>query len=190
MKTRIVTRICMLTTLVLMLGCANAADRLFSEGLPGRRWSSFTADGYSMPVTGVIYRNGDMLPGMPLGALGTGFMPLGTDGTLDYVSTIFNNFMERREASDKLAKAEGVIQNFQLRKHIPTFRRPFLGIAIDGRTTVLSLKKVDGAQGVEDIQYWGHYPIADVQFESACPVDVDLRAWTPLIPGHAAESNT
>ena len=36
-----------------------------------------------------------MFPGMPLGALGTGFMSLGTDGTLDYVNTVFNDYITR-----------------------------------------------------------------------------------------------
>ena len=68
---------------VFLLGMVNAAERLFPANLPERQWSAFQAEGFSEPVTGVIYRNGDMLPGMPLGGLGTGFISLGTDGTLE-----------------------------------------------------------------------------------------------------------
>jgi uncharacterized protein (DUF608 family) len=47
----------------------------------------------------------------------------------------------------------------------------------------------EGALAADDIEYWGHYPVADLEFRSSCPVSVGLRAWTPFIPGDAAASN-
>ena len=73
-----------------------ASHKLFPTDLPPRKWIQFSADGFTGPVCGVIYHHGQVMPGMPLGALGTGFISLGTDGTLDYYSTIFNAFMERQ----------------------------------------------------------------------------------------------
>jgi len=131
-----------------------------------------------------------MLPGMPLGAIGTGFISLGTDGTLDYVSTIFNAFLERFNAADIFSKAENFPTNLMLRRHIPSFRLPFLGIAVAGKTRVLSLQTVKDLQEVNDIAYWGHYPVADLEYDMDSPVSVGLRAWTPFLPGNAVESNT
>ena len=69
---------------------------LFPARLKEREYVTFPADGFDTPVTGVIYRGADLLPGMPLGGIGTGFMALGTDGTLEYVNTIFNTSCQAR----------------------------------------------------------------------------------------------
>ncbi|MBI2842722.1 MAG: hypothetical protein HYX78_04920 [Armatimonadetes bacterium] len=173
-----------------MSACAETDGTLFPKGLAERKWTSFRADGFSVPVTGVVYRNGNMLPGMPLGSLGTGFISIGTDGTLDSVSTIFNAFMDARVASEKLALAQDVQYNCQMRKHVPAFRLPFLGISVEGKSTILSLSTVKGVNGVKQIDYWGHYPIADMKFDTKTPISVELRAWSPFLPGQAEESNT
>ena len=39
------------------------------------------------------------------------------------------------------------------------------------------------------VRYWGHYPVADVEFELDCPISVVLRAWSPFLPGDVAASN-
>ena len=51
----------------------------------------------------------------------------------------------------------------------------------------MTLEKVDKADAIE---YWGHYPIADLEFVTRSPVATGLRAWTPFIPGDVAVSNT
>ena len=150
---------------------------LFPGRLKEREYVTFPADGFSTPVTGVIYRGGDMLPGMPLGGIGTGFMALGTDGTFEYVNTLFNTYLQRG------ASHPG-------RESVPTHRLPFLGMSLGGETTVCSLKEIDGVDGVREIDYWGHYPVADLQFNTGRPVQVGLRAWTPFYPGDAVRSNT
>ncbi len=40
----------------------------------------------------------------------------------------------------------------------------------------------------KEIHYWGHYPIADVEYETDAPVQVGLRAWTSFIPGALVDS--
>ena len=164
-------------------------NRLFPPNLPARQWVTFPADGFGGPVTGVIYRNGDMFPGIPLGGIGTGFITLGADGTLDSVSTIFNSYMERRVTSRKLREAEDLPPNCQKRRHVPTFPLPFLGISVDGKTNLLSLQQVEGVEGVKQIDYWGHYPVADLEYDLDSPVDVFSRVWTPFLPGQEKESN-
>ncbi|MBI2842080.1 MAG: hypothetical protein HYX78_01630 [Armatimonadetes bacterium] len=182
--------VCALVVFAIDAAHAGAGERLFPAGLKERDWISFTADGLSVPVTGVICRNGDVLPGMPLGGLGTGFISLGTDGTLDYISTIFSNYYERRDYSNKAARAYGLRWNLQTRQQVPTMRLPFLGMSVDGKATLLSLKAIEGVESAEQIDYWGHCPVADLEYQTKGPVSVGLRAWAPFIAGQAEDSNT
>jgi uncharacterized protein (DUF608 family) len=39
-----------------------------------------------------------------------------------------------------------------------------------------------------EIRYWGHYPVADLEFETTAPVQVGLRAWSPFLPGDVVSS--
>lgn len=153
-------------------------------------WTQFQAAGYSEPVWGVIYRNQKTLPGMPLGGIGTGFIRLGVDGTLDYYSTIFNAHMEREllAALNLNYPSEGGAE--YRRHHIPTMKRPFLGLSIGEKTWLLSSTFGQDSSMCRDIVYWGHYPIADLEFINDAPVQASLRAWTPFIPGCSVESNT
>ena len=43
------------------------SSELFPKGVSAREWATFAAGGFDESVTGVIYRDGTMLPGMPLG---------------------------------------------------------------------------------------------------------------------------
>ena len=44
---------------------------------------------------------------------------------------------------------------------------------------------------VAQIQYWGHYPVADLQAHfNEVPLEIGIRAFTPFIVGDAAASNT
>jgi len=47
-----------------------------------------------------------------------------------------------------------------------------------------------GAENARDIHYWGHYPIADLEYDLDGPFSVGLRAWCPFIPGDTQASNT
>ena len=158
-------------------------NRLFPVGLPVAEWVEFGAAGYSGPVTGAVYR-GEPIPvcGVPLGALDTGSLDLEATGTLGY-SSIFNHLSPRGGP----------------------LNMPFLGISVGGSTWVLTTGKTKGYAGrpgsgrelvlegvkiADAIDYWGHFPIADLEYRTDCPVSVGLRAWSPLIPGDAPVSNT
>jgi uncharacterized protein (DUF608 family) len=39
-----------------------------------------------------------------------------------------------------------------------------------------------------EIHYWGHYPVADLEFQTDSPVSVGLRAWSPFLPGDVVGS--
>jgi uncharacterized protein (DUF608 family) len=163
---------------------------LFPISLPEREWTEFPAQGLSAPASGVIYRNGSNERGVPLGGLGTGFITLCTNSTLDYYSTIFNAFMERNVAPSLGDKPlDGLAVFTRDRSTVPSLKLPFLGLATGGRTWVLSSTEVDGTEGPSNIHYWGHYPVADVEYELDSPVGVGLRAWSPFLPGDGPGSN-
>ncbi len=169
-------------------------DRLFPPHLLHASWQQFSARGYAHPVTGVIYR-GEPRPtcGMPLGGIGTGCIDIEPNGMLGY-STIFNHLLNPR-----------LIVN-----------QPFLGLSVGGQTWVLvtnSLGKkytptpsystlfpptdyspryfdigLEGVELAQSIDYWGHYPILDMEYQISSPVTVGMRAWTPFIPGDTVAS--
>ncbi len=65
-----------------------------------------------------------------------------------------------------------------------------LGLAqSSGKQNTVNIPKLDGVKSVDRIHYWGHFPIADMEFETDAPVGVALRCWAPFIPGDAAASN-
>ncbi|MHB9038458.1 MAG: GH116 family glycosyl hydrolase, partial [Armatimonadota bacterium] len=125
--------------------------------------------------------------GMALGGVDTGCIDLETSGLLGYC-TIFNTHVPRR----------GPIN------------LPILGMSVGGKTWVLCEKqpkqgwggcqvpvepvftdlKLDGVQTAKEIHYWGHYPVADLEFETDAPVSVGMRAWSPFLPGAVVDSMT
>lgn len=149
-----------------------AAEELFpAESLPELTWEEFAASGFSKPVCGMIHRKRRPAEcGMPLGAVGTGCLDLDTDGTFGYCS-IFGSFVPPRGPLSE----------------------PFLGITVGKQTWVLATRnthEIEKVEKADEIHYWGHYPVADLEYETSAPVSVGLRAWTPFVPGDAAISNT
>jgi uncharacterized protein (DUF608 family) len=160
-------------------------NKLFPTDLPERQWFEFSARGFSNPVTGVIYRAASPIAcGLPLGGIDTGCIDLETTGLLGY-ATIFNSLVPRRGPVNL----------------------PFLGLSVNRQTWVMTTLNISGRndltwndlytgkayRGIKvasDIHYWGHYPVADVEFATDSPVSVGLRAWSPFIPGDVAASNT
>ncbi|MDO8587823.1 MAG: GH116 family glycosyl-hydrolase [Armatimonadota bacterium] len=156
---------------VLVLGLAVTAancgtDRLLPEKLPILEWAEFEAAGYPGKVSGLIFDAKQPAEnGMPLGGIETGCLDLETTGELGYC-TIFNSFLPRH-----------------------SLNLPFLGLAVDKKVWLLSAKSLPGVKCARNIRYWGHYPIADLEYEMDCPVKVEMRAWSPFIPGDVVNSN-
>ena len=158
---------------------------IFPTDLPERQWSTFAAEGFRSPVTGVIHRGTNPpVCGVPLGGIDTGCIDLEADGTLGYV-TAFNSFVPHRGP----------------------LHAPFLGLSVGLQAwvlTTLDLRYRDdiqwrdlgkwrlykGLRTAAEIHCWGHYPVADFEFVTDAPVTVGLRAWAPFVPGDAATSNT
>ena len=150
--------------------------RLFPIELPANEWHTFPVSGFSKPACGVVYRR-QRSPknGMPLGAIDTGRLDLKTNGTFGYC-TIYNSIVPQRGPLDL----------------------PFLGMSVGNQTWLLS--QPEGSYGEymfarvqtpTEIHYWGHYPVADMEFEMpGSPVSVGVRSWAPFLPGDSAVSNT
>jgi len=170
-----------------MAASAPQRDMLFPTDLPGSQWAQFKAEGFSDPVCGVIYRLAEAATnGMPLGGIDVGCIDLETSGLFGYC-TVFNSHVPRRGP----------------------LNLPFLGLSVGGRTWVLCDNKpkpydttdgrnpvepvlldlnLEGVQLAKEIHYWGHYPVADLEFETDAPVSIGLRAWAPFIPGDVNSS--
>ncbi|MCX5672100.1 MAG: GH116 family glycosyl hydrolase [Planctomycetota bacterium] len=154
----------LLAMIVTGLGAA-AAPHLFNAAADPRRLQTFSVDGLSHPASGTVYpASGLEQGGMPLGGLGTGYLCIDPDGRLGKCS-IFNRFPAPM-----------------------ALNRPFLSLQVDGRRLVLATAK-DGAGDAKAVHYFGHFPVADVRFEVEAPIQVELRAYSPFLPGDSAGSN-
>jgi uncharacterized protein (DUF608 family) len=162
-------------------------QELFPTDLPGGEWVEFDAQGFSQPVIGAIYRGGlNQDSGMPLGGMGTGNIDLNLTGCFGEW-TIYNNLVNHRFTDT----AEAPRPHYAPRKAIPrNIDLPFLGLAVEKQSWVLTLRELEGVGKARQIHYWGHYPVADLEYELDAPVEVGLRAWSPFLPGDATASNT
>ncbi len=180
----------------------NNTPSLFPTNLPGAKWVQFRAKGFTSPVSGVIYRLQDHVTnGMALGGIDTGCQDLATSGLLGYC-TLFNTIIPRRGPLNlpilglsvggktwvlcdpkKIEYGEGGYQPstpgtpyriWRGNGYVDT-KAPFLPTR-----SHLDLK---GVSTPSQIYYWGHYPVADMEFETDAPVSVGLRAWSPFLPG-------
>ncbi len=167
-------------------------NRLFAAGLKGAQWNTFKSAGYAKDVSGICYRTKTAgyfscyvdrpLPcsGMPLGGIDTGALYLEPSGVLGY-SSIFNH----------LTPIGGPLNI------------PYMGLASGGRTWVFGTAQTKNYAGnnrptmglkvlgsMQESEYWGHYPIADIEYKSDSPVEVGVRCWSPFIPGDSKASNT
>lgn len=152
---------------------------IFPMDLPEKEWSEFHAEGFPETVWGAVYRASNPPEcGVPLGGIDTGCLDLEATGLLGY-STIFNSLFPRRGP----------------------LNLPFLGVSIGLQTWVCTTLNMQGRKGLSwadfyhnsfykgartarEILYWGHYPVADMEFIlDDSPVSVGLRAWSPFIPG-------
>lgn len=192
MYAKLLAAFALLGLITLATGSPAAPATIFPIDVPSKEWQQFKAEGFDQPVCGVVYRRDDKVTnGMPLGGIDTGCLDIETSGLLGYC-TIFNSHIPRR----------GPIN------------LPFLGLCVAGKTWVLcdprdTKQGWGGYQGgiegktvppvpenlnltgvgiPRKIHYWGHYPVADLEFEADAPVSVGVRAWSPFLPGDVVAS--
>jgi len=178
------------------------SNRLFPPNLLHARWHTFHAAGYTHPVTGVIYR-GEPRPtcGIPLGGLDTGCIDIEANGLWGY-STIFNYLVQPRallnlpilglscEEETGAHKTWVLVSNALGKADRPQHSQSIVTFPPTDYTPHFATIGLTGVALADSIDYWGHYPIVDLEFNSAAPVAVGMRAWSPFIPGDSIASMT
>ncbi len=179
---------------------------LFPTDLPELQWLEFSAVGFQHPVSGALFR--DSKPpccGVPIGGLDTGCLDMDVRGVYGF-SSIFNP-----------VSPCGAVKGWRMPRK-PQDMEPILGLSVGGKTWVLAsaeiiqggdvsvcqepffgkaafasnvarIPKLESVAPAKKIHYWGHYPVADLEFETDAPISVGLRAWAPFLPGDTAASN-
>ena len=113
--------------------------------------------------------------GMPIGGIGAGQVYLRGDGTMAYWR-VFNREHSTgygRECYQRPIPPSPVDQGFAV------------VVEMDGKTQVRKLSK----EGFREIEFVGEYPIAIVRYrDDACPVRVEMEAFSPFIPLNAEDS--
>lgn len=189
-----------------LLKASNAAEALFPTDLPASQWVQFRAAGFSGPVPGVIYRLATPTTnGMPLGGVDTGCIDLETSGLWGYC-TIFNTHVPRRGPLNlpflgisvggqtwvlcdpgQVKQGQGNFQPptcYNFPHHVAYLEKQGLPLV----DPIVSELKLEGVRTAKEIHYWGHYPVADLEYETDAPVKVGLRAWAPFFPGDVEDS--
>ena len=166
-------------------------NRLFPKNLLHSSWLDFQSYEYDNDVCGVIYR-GEPKPscGMPLGGIDTGCIDIETNGMLGY-ATIFNDLINPRLL----------------------YNCPFLGININDEDTYLLISdnkikydspkdknndnyfspldytikykevEIQGLKTCDYIDYFGHYPVLDMEYHINDDIEIGLRSFSPFVPG-------
>ena len=180
---------------------------LFPTELPGLRWETFEAHGFNGPACGVVFRTGEPpCCGVPLGGIGTGCLDIDARGIWGW-SSIFNPVGEhplgpywrppRQLPSVQAILGLSVEGRTWVLASPETIRGGTMGWCTEphgvggvGKVTPLRLPcpALEGVTPARQIHYWGHYPVADLEFETDAPISVGLRAWSPFIPGDRGAS--
>jgi uncharacterized protein (DUF608 family) len=182
------------------------SQKLFPTDIPPASWHRFPALGFSENACGVIYRLGSKLTnGMPLGGIDTGCLDLQNTGLLGYC-TIFNTHVPRRGPLNlplfglsvdgethmlcvpRTQDGEGGSQQSATGREYNIWKGNGLEKSTEPITPVNLDLDLGDLRTAEEIHYWGHYPIVDMVFETASPLEVSLRAWSPFLPGFLDES--
>ncbi len=145
---------------------APAVPSLLDASADAKTLQSFAVEGLAVPASGTVYGAGALEDGgMPLGGVGTGYVCFDPEGRLGKCS-IFNRY----PAPIVLGK-------------------PFLSLTTEGKTYSVATP-LDGVGDARAVHYFGHFPIADARYEFDLPLRVEVRAFSPFLPGDATESNT
>jgi len=181
---------------------------LFPIDAPRLQWADFSAAGFPRPVCGVVYRT-DAPPccGVPVGGLATGCLDIDARGIYGW-SSIFNPVGPRQVGNEirlprRLPRVQALLG---VAAGGRTWVLASAGLLSGGDTEWctepggndgvgrikvdrIPCPRVQDVSFAREIHYWGHYPVADLEYETDAPVSAGLRAWAPFIPGDAAASN-
>ena len=169
--------------------------RFFPANLETKSWLEFQAAGYNTNVWGVINNSRDALwCGMPLGGVATGCLDIDNDGTLGY-SILFSRIWAHDAGVDGSVKWRDTVFTRQGRQFIDDKSRgkiglPFAGLSAGQQVWVLTGREMGTTvNNAREIEYWGHYPIVDMEYQLNGPVQVGMRNWASFLPGNTENSN-
>ncbi len=94
-------------------GPKEPANWPFPSSTPRHQWTKIDADGFSFPITGYVFEGTQLQGGMPLGALGTGYVTLEGDGRLGFCS-IFNDLVPPKKVFADWLTVESGTRNVPL----------------------------------------------------------------------------
>lgn len=200
----------LLLTLVSLSTPRLEAQALFSENLRLRVWKQFEADGFKNPVCGMIFT--DARPpccGVPVGGLGTGCLDIEAAGVWGFSSvfrpalmvepTPYQTLRNPKLYSPILGLSVGK-KTWVLANNTYTKAGKVIGCVdpvdpgnyTENKTYMkhwtVELNGFDNVQSTRAIRYWGHFPVADLQYNTNAPVSVSMRAWAPFLPGDSSAS--
>ena len=181
---------------------AQNGGKLFSADLPSREWVEFKTAGFTKPVCGVINRI-DKSPccGVPLGGISTGCLDIDPTGTIGFCN-IFNGYPREPKLFDPflgiavgdktwVLASEKVVKGGLLESCVEKGREPHYPKRQQNPAFWHKIKlPIQDVSGAIEIHYFGHYPIVDIEYETDCPVNVALRAYSPFLPGQIQISDT
>ena len=191
----------------------NHENYLFPKDIPERQWLQFEVSGFDEPACGMIFTaSKPVCCGVALGGIGTGSLDIQSTGVLGF-STVFpapqRNYggvlpfyrnpqlllpflgLSVGSRTWVLARQEyldgGVIHGCMEPNH-PDQR------VLEADPVWRALWSSDVAPSKDvmparEIRYFGHFPVADLEYDIDSPVGISLRAWAPFIPGDYADSN-
>ena len=202
----------MRTSILCMLAvCATAvAGTYFPTDLETSQWKEFQPKSYQT-VTGVVYDKDTVTCcSVPMGGVATGCIDVDMRGVWGY-SSIFNAHEQFHyiphgtvpRISPTIEPILGLsvggqtwalaLQEFIGGGNVGWCTEPHHpGVwTSDPKPRVKQIKALNcpGVKPATNIKYWGHYPVADFEFETDAPVQVGMRAWSPFLPGQTVESN-
>ena len=204
----LLTSCCILTAVTNRTTCL-AATKLTE--LPISTWCAIPGAGFDSPVTGIVY-NRATAPccGMPLGGVATGCIDIDTRGVWGY-SSLFNGWDDFFYFNARIPrmnpKPEPMFglavggqtwalapEEFIRGDSVPWCTEPHNpGVWTSDpkpRVKRLPSPKLNGVIAAGEVLYWGHFPIAELDYITEAPIQVKVRAFTPFFPGNSVESNT
>lgn len=197
----------------------NNTKRLFPLVVEELKWAEFSAEGFKGKAAGIIFDTAHpTCCGVALGGLGTGCLDIETSGVLGF-STLFPAVKRQtiKEHSPYYRNPQYLLPFLGIsqggRTWVLATQKFIDGGEIQGCTSPLlfldsgqkdneawkkeewkktwsiNVPKIEGVEAAKEIHYWGHYPVADLEYEIDAPVSVGLRSWAPFIPGDLSASN-
>ena len=169
---------------------------LFNELGSPDSYQEIEVAGYSVNPCGYVFRESvsKAVCGMPLGGIDTGCVDLETSGLWGY-STIFNSLIPRGGPwnTPMLGVSDGrnSVVLSSLRAKVNWISGGITaGEEYEDQTNGETLygELPDGLTKPKEIRYFGHYPVADIQYDLDIPLEVSCRAFTPFIPGDVQTS--